>query len=251
MSGHITISVGDYVHSVANRNTAWFTFRSEWSYSRSNVRDIRTDHLILTTIVRRDTQAELTAELAAMLAAHRDGVDVVVRDNDGADTIHALRSADSFDGVRVRVREFPGGNPGGSGPRMEYVNTRTVRSHFWARYPDPESDMVAFYQSVRMVGSGGPDFVVQEGFFDPIRQNTKPRTAYAIVQQGAATGLYDHPLFPPPLFPGSLKPRPFSQELITPERFGLNANSHYGIRWQYFHQAATVLLLQPPPIIIF
>jgi hypothetical protein len=253
VSGYIKIKVGDYEHSVANRNAAWFSWHEAVEMSRAHRRAVRHVRVTLTTVILRDTQAELTAELEALRAAHVDGKDVVVLDNDGGETIHVLRDSQTINGIRARMREYPGGLAGVSGPGIEYVVRRVVRTTFSAELLDSDDGLVYFRQSVRQIGTGGPAFVIREGFFrPPIRQDTKLATKYAMVQEGFAIGLEDYPLFPAYLWPGSLKEDGWNHvmEYISPERLGKRKNLEFGIRWRYYYEAAGFLLFVKPPIIL-
>lgn len=247
----ITIHVNNYVHSAANRNTAAFTHRrTENLHPSTNRRTHFTEILSLTTIVRRDTQAELTDALEELRAAHVNGVDVVVYDNNGEQTVHVLRNSQTLNGVRARVKEYPAGSHL-YGPRMEYVNTRTVRTVFVAEILDADSDVVAFHQSIRQVSRGTGDFVIQEGFFSPpIRQDTLHATKFAVVQSGYAEGMIDYPTFPASIALASLKPRPFVAEMLTPKNIGSIQHSRFPIIWSYYHEGTNGLLVQPPPLLV-
>lgn len=248
MSGYIKIKVGDYEHSVANRNAAWFTWRENTRLSQAGRRFARSVQVVLTSVVLRDTQEELTTELEALKSAHTDGTDLIVLDNADAETVHVLRNSETINGVRVRVQEYPGGNPGGAGPQMEYVNQRVVRSVFTADFVVPESTIMYYRQSIRLIGTGGASFVIREGFFPPVRQETKPFTKFAVLQEGYAVGLEDYPLFPDPMFPFALRPESFIQEYISPEMLAVYKNLGFGIRWRYYFEAAAALTpIGPPP----
>lgn len=245
----MSITVGGYTHSIANRNMAWFSERREERLSPRG-RRMWVDVLwVMRTVLQADDPAGVTTAIQTLRAAHVNGADITVYDSTGAATAHSLISANTMNGTRFLVQEFPYQLRGGmDGPGVEYLNKRVVKTYVRAEISSPEDTIISYEQSVRQVAFPVPDFVIQEGFFLPVRQDTIHQGKVAIVQSGQAVGLLDYPTHPPSLWPASMKPRPFLAEFGTPRKQGALVNTLYPIRWSYYHEGAGGLIVFPPPI---
>lgn len=197
------------------------------------------------------TQADLTTKLAALESQYgTDFGDAELYLNDGSTlTVHRLVSADTLNGVRVVGGvNYLAGWPGVWGVRTEYVYRRTYQVHLRCEVLAAEGSYASFHQTVRQIGLGGSDFEIQETLnTQPVRQETNLFTSFDAEQFGTAIGITGYPPFPTPMWPGSLKTRMSSAEMMTPQYFGTNQNLLYPIAWRYRFRAATSLFAVAPP----
>lgn len=198
------------------------------------------------------TQQGLTDKLAVLEAQYGTNFgDAKLYLNDGVTvTIHVLSNADTINGVRVVGGvNYLAGWPGVWGVRTEYVYRRSYQVHLRCEVLANEYQIASWHQTVRQIGLGGPDFEVQETLLtQPVVQTTNLYTSFDAEQFGTAIGVTGYPAFPAPMWPGSLKPRMSSADMVTPQYFGAVQNLLYPIAWRYRFRAATSLFAVPPLI---
>lgn len=210
---------------------------------------IRVERWVITGNVRAANEAAMkTAEAALETAYASGGKDLTVFYNDGTtETVSKIVTANTINGTRVDKFDWIGGGP--QGAMMQGVNRRTFRVEISAEFIDTEdSENIIFWQqSIVELATGGADFVVQRSLTGACqKQTTAAYTPYKAIQKGMAIGKSSYPSFPDPYWTGSLKPEPFRREMVTPKRFGANANMEFPITWEYHFEDAGGLSVTPP-----
>lgn len=214
----------------------------------------RRSHLAVEAIVKgvkiAATPEELTAKLGVMEASLvSSNGNLIFYDNDDQPTIHSITANQTLNGIRVSEIQYMDGYPGVWGARTEYVNRRTYRVIFSADVSDPESNLIAYSETISLRSSGGHDFTIQQGISGvPTQVITADWTPLVLQQRGMAIGYSSYPFIPPPLYPLLyLKKEPFEQSSETPLSYGRNGFTHYPVAWLYTFEAPTGLILQSPP----
>ncbi len=145
------------------------------------------------------TQAGLTVDLNALTNAFSvDGYDLVLYDNNGAPTHHALYSAQCNGGTRVlNPPQFP------DGTGAQYSTYRTFSCSIAGEVPLITGNVVTkFHETIEQEGTGGPVTVfipVAQGTW--VKQQTSATSTFKIVQSGSLETLYFPGSAPGPLFP--------------------------------------------------
>lgn len=251
---HSVAKWGSYTHD--NNEIGFASIRRTEQRGQTGARYLYKLQFVLRGVKTASTHAALQTALAALEDAYSEnGRDFTFEITDGTttvETVHKLLNSDTVNGVRVVGGvNYIDGMPGVWGMRTELVFRRTYQITLEADIYDPESGIVLFQQTIRQFGFGGRDFVVQE-YLDafPLEQTTKLFTKIRAQQLGIAVGLDTYPVFPAPIWPGSLTayPEPL-QEMQTPRLLGSVRNLHYPIRWGYNFEAGLGGLSVVPPFI--
>lgn len=104
---------------------------------------------------------------------------------------HSLKmSADCLSGVKVIATSFPHGDA------AELATTRTYWVDLEATYDSCDDELVSWQESVEVVGTGGPYFVILDTFFGPRTFFLYPSTAQYYTQRGSAVGYRSNPATP-------------------------------------------------------
>lgn len=211
---------------------------------------------VIRGVKQSSTHSGLQTKLAALEEAYSDNEqDWTFSISDGSTTVatvHEILNSDTMNGVRiVGGVNYIDGMPGVWGMRTELVFRRTYQITIEGDIYDPESSIILFQQTLRQFGFGTRDFVVQEYLEAfPLEQTIKLFTKTRAQQMGIAIGTDTHPIFPAPIWPGSLcaYPEPL-QEMQSPRLFGSVRNMHFPIVWNYHYEAGLGgLSIIPPPL---
>lgn len=185
---------GTYRHDDNEVNLTRMNIR--YRLSPRGLRLSRIITLYLQGEICEDTQAEITAKVQELINAYSvDYVNCALHQDDGTATPHGLDNGTSLTGVHVIQRSWPKGGP------SEYATARTFSVTLEAEYPDTDSQLVEWEESLSYVGNTGPRFIVQDTYFGPFAQLTALKTTQRIVQFGRAVGFTAYVLPPGPLFP--------------------------------------------------
>ena len=145
-----------------------------------------------------DDPTDLDKKIALLEEAYGvNGKDLVLLHNDGTETAHYLKNYGSIGGVRIKNLSWP------KGDGAEYVTFRTYQIEAFAEYLFSAGAVETSWQeTVTVIGTGGPRFVVREvRNGPPVRQQVSDATPVRATQSGSATGYGAYPLPPPPLWP--------------------------------------------------
>lgn len=189
------------------------------------------------------TQAECSAAEAAFRAAFsRPDLDFVFKMDNGAATPTKLIAATSIVGVQVLAMAFPLSYGG-----AEYATARGFSLTLQAEYDVQRADqIVAWDESLTIVGNGGPRRVVREVVQgEPVEQETAEKTPVRATQTGQAVGLFSYPTPPAPLFGRDKLMNPdVAVSYSTPQVQGRRP-MRYAVTWNYQFQSATPLTGTP------
>lgn len=184
--------------------------------------------------LQADTQAEITTAIDALKAAYAvQFQDLVLYDNSGAITSHALLNNNTLGGVKVvEGPSFP--NSMGA----EYSTYRTYEIMVAADTPLPgqgSNSTTEWSESLTFIGTGGPRVVWQPMITGtPIRQPVSELTTIKAIQRGSAVGFATYISFPAPLFP--LETEHQDQRVYernTPQFMGGGLFRYYPSTWTY------------------
>lgn len=193
--------------------------------------------------IRAADQASLTTALEALKAAYAIPFqDLILYDNSGSETTHALKNSNTLGGVRVIQ---PPSYPSSLG--AEYSTFRTFEIMVAADTPlstQGNSSVTDWQESLTFIGTGGPRHVWQTLLTGtPIRQQVSELTTIKAIQRGTATGYADYVPFPAPLYPIDVEHQ--EQRMYdrgTPQFKGSGVNRYYPCSWTYvfeFNNPAT------------
>lgn len=191
----------------------------------------------------------LTAALSNMEAAvSQHGQDLVFKDNASQNTVHAVTSANTMNGVRaIEGVSYTAGRPGVWGAETEYADKRSYEIVFQWETLSAESNIVFYSETIRISG-GGPRFVIQEALTGlPQLQQTAQFSKTVAIQQGIAIGMTSTPAFPAKQYStGILMEERSFEEIETPLNYRSNTPTHYPIRWKYHFESPFALALNTP-----
>lgn len=193
--------------------------------------------------IRADTQAALTVAIDALKAAYAIPFqDLILYDNSGNETSHALKNSNTLGGVKViEGPSFP--NSLGA----EYSIFRTFEVTLSADTPiagQGQNSTVDWQESLTFVGTGGPRHVWQTLLTGTaIRQQVSELTTIKAVQRGQAVGYADYVAYPAGLYPIEVEHQ--EQRVYdrgTPQYLGGGVRRYYPCSWTYvfeFNNPAT------------
>ena len=204
---------------------------------------------IVTGVMQAASVSSLTTALGGLESQMKSSNgDLIFYDNDGAVTVHQIKGSDTINGIRVGPIRYPDGLPGVWGARTEYVNRKTYQVVFEAEIPDPESNLVAYTETISQLSSGLHDFTTQQAIAGiPQQVITAQITPQKYRQRGRAIGFDSYPTYPLFAYPALyLKKEPFVAEQDWPIHPGVNLFTHYPIRWSFDFEIPTGTILLPP-----
>jgi hypothetical protein len=178
-------------------------------------------------------QSAIKAKIQALEAGYEQDLgDVGLYHDSGAKSAHFLSSVGAINGVRVLRFEF--GHEGGG----EYATYRTYNIIFQADYLNYEDTIYSFRETMELVGTGGPRWVLVPTFsLIPIPYMVNLFTPLTIRQTGEAIGVQGWPLNPGPAFGQAhwIFEHQEQREIIThsPLQIGVNLKMLYPITWRY------------------
>lgn len=220
---------GAYQHPNAEVNLAKMSIAYRMSPRGRRMERVDTMHLFGQFC--EDSTAEVMARIDELINAYSfDYNDAGLYLDDGTATRHKLVNTDSISGVRVLHRSW-------DGSPEELATTRTFDIVLQATYPDNETQLLEWNETVETVGTGGPRFDVVDTYFGPYAQLVAQSTAQRIVQSGSAVGYTAYVDFPAPLYPANehLDRRTLTRG--SGKQRGLIA-THFPCRWNYFFSLA-------------
>lgn len=192
---------------------------------------------VIRGVKRASSQSAMTTKLAALEAAYvgQQGKDLIFYLNDGiTETQHKLLTANTLNGTRVESFRYLDGYPGVWGAKTEYVNRRTYEVIISGEVLSAESTLVAWHESLTLIGNGGLTGVIMESLVGvPEIQTTKAFTGCRAIQRGFAMGLQTWPDFPSPLWPARMLGDRIINDIQTPKQWGSTANLMFPISWEY------------------
>lgn len=178
-------------------------------------------------------QAAIKARIQALEAGYEEDLgDVGLYHDDGVVGAHFLPSASAINGVRVTKFEF--GREGGG----EYATYRTYSITFQADYPNFEDTIYSFRETMELIGTGGPRWVLVPTFSTiPIPYMVNLFTPQTIRQSGEAIGTVGWPITPGPAFgPAAwIFEHQEARRVIShsPLQLGVHLHLYYPIQWFY------------------
>jgi hypothetical protein len=200
-------------------------------HGRRNMRHTRVFRMQLVGEILADNQTDFNTKISELINAYKDDdQDAGLYYDDGTATRHILRTAaaDSVSGVRVVHRSWPKGDP------AELATLRTFSIILEQEVIDRESEIVAFMETLRFFGNGGPRWqLIEEVTLRPFRQDNLNRfTVQRIVQRGQAIGLQGWIQPPSPIFPNWEHGELRDWEFTSPEHFR-HMYLYYPSSWSY------------------
>lgn len=187
--------------------------------------------------LQADTQAEITAAIDALKAAYSvQFQDLVLYDNSGNVTSHALLNNNTLGGVKVvEGPSFP--NSMGA----EYSTYRNYEIVVAADTPltgQGNNSVTDWNESLTFIGTGGPRAVWQPMITGtPLRQQVSELTTIKAIQRGTAVGFADYISFAAPLFPIEYEHQDQRVwERSTPQYMGNGVKRYYPCNWTYLFE---------------
>lgn len=173
-----------------------------------------------------DTTAEVMTRIDELINAYQlDYQDGGLYLDDGTPTRHVIQNGESISGSKVIHRSWDGGPD-------ELATTRTFDIVLETIYPDDESGLVSWEESVETIGNGGPSFNIINTYFGPRAQQTALVTAQRVIQSGVAVGYIAYVEPPAPLYPAYLHNERVRFRRGSGQMRGQIA-THYPTAWTY------------------
>lgn len=225
---------GDYTH---DGGEVYYTRTRRPKYSRVGKREGYREVWTIKGDLRDSDTSALRTKIANLEAAYKGhGRDLTFRYEDGTATQDALSSSATLNGTRVLDFSWLSGvtlAQGHFGSKTQHVYTRAYQIVVHGEILDPEINIVFFTHSVKLLGLGGFDYVVQESLAGPpITQITKLQTGFGAMQMGMAIGLLSNPSPAAPMF-GAPLPKQSSVEYDYPLVVGANYLTYWTTRWRF------------------
>lgn len=140
---------------------------------------------------------------------------------------HALLNDSScVSGTKIIQRDFPHGD--GS----EFATRRTFSFTVQGTYDSAEDDLVSWQESIEVIGTGGPKFVILETVDRPYAMYVSNASVQYFQQSGMAVGYASHPSFPGPNGAGLEFLDRRRETRMSGRQLG-NGIRFYPIRWNY------------------
>lgn len=227
---------GGYTH---DGGEVYYTRTRRPKYSRVNKREGYREVWSIKGDLRADSAALLAPKVTALEAAYKDhGRDLTFRHENGDATQDQLQSSTTINGTRVLDFSWLSGvtlAQGHFGSQTQHVYTRAYQIVVQGEILDPEINIVFFTHTIKLLGLGGFDYVVQESLGGPpITQITKLQTGFGAMQMGMAIGLLSAPSQAAPMF-GVPLPKASSVEYDYPLVVGANFSTYHATRWRYVY----------------
>lgn len=228
------LKYGSYTHA---RNEPAVQISKQAIFSARGYRMAVRETWRIVGVLHADDQPRLTAAIAALRSAYNvNGLDLgLYLDDQTTLTDHALFSAQSLGGTRVKSMDFP------TGTGAEYSTFRSYSIAVEAEFPDTSNNLLEFHESLSFEGTGGPRVVfldTLEGLPQP--QIAQQRTTSRARQEGRAVGLVTYPPASAPIWPGAELVEQRRLVLRSPRRAGPNL-TEFAVEWGYVFEATAAL----------
>lgn len=180
-----------YAHTTNEVNLVSVDYHTVYSPRHRKLAEVRTFR-IRGELIYSDSATIIQKANEVVGAYSQDGGDFTY--TVGGVLAHSLsNSANCISGVKVISKSFP------SGGAEQLASTRTFSVTLQATYDVSEDNIVSWRESVQVVGTGGPLYVITNTVLGPIVDAMAPATAYYYRQSGTAVGFKDYPVPPGPL----------------------------------------------------
>jgi len=232
---------GNYRHGDAE---CWFNEERQTVLSPEKIPMYDTVRWDIHGFLQRDTAALLkTAEIAMMKAYMDNGNDAGFYLASGTATAHVVKSKDTRSGVRVSRRPYFPESRGAEGVLWRNYSL----SLEWEESTNDEKDvLLSWEQSIRVIGTGGPDWDIVPGVVgDPIIMPKTEGSKVTVIQSGRAVGLGFYPKPPTPVWN---KEPPLHGPSAMTERFIVPGPARERVAvWSYTFMFPSYLPLIPTP----
>lgn len=156
-----------------------------------------------------------------------------------AASLHVILTSNTMDGTQMQFGWLKGSGRVVRGNSNEYINLRSYHGMVTCLINAAEEAVPVWKETIRQVGSGDGQIVVQESLTGvPVVQTIQADTMVVIIQEGHAIGWNDYPSFPSALFPLYFNSKGAIYEKGAPI-YGRNATRMYPIRWRYVQELDT------------
>ena len=222
---HADNSVNLTVAKRANQNSRGFTSHVTWQMTLEGV-----------LIPSSASQSQIKSDIQELESAYAfDGRDAGLYHDDGTVSPHFLQSSRTLGGVRVASFEWLKDQQTG-----EYATGRSFKIMLEADVPGNVTYQI-FTESISVVGTGGPRFVLLETLGGPPqRQKVANRTSVRATQSGRAIGFRQYPPYPRPLWPAVEQVDRRRQDKGSPRNLH-GAYIDWPISWSYSFLSHTPL----------
>lgn len=137
-----------------------------------------------------------------------------------------LNDSSCVSGTKVIQRDFPRGD--GS----EFATRRTFSFTIQGTYDATDDDLISWQETVEVIGTGGPKFVILETVDRPYAMYVSNASVQYFIQSGTAVGYANYPAFPGPNGAGLEFLDRRRETRMSGRQLG-NAIRFYPIRWHY------------------
>lgn len=203
-------------------NLATLTVQKQYSPRRKRTQEIKT--------VR--CEGQILADTMATFVTRMQEIENALKNDGGAfvysvggTTGHTL-GADAISGTKVIQRDFPRGD--GS----EFATRRSFSFTIQGTYDAAEDDLVSWQETVEVIGTGGPKFVILETVDRPFAMYVSNASVQYFMQTGMAVGYANYPAFPGPNGAGLEFLDRRRETRMSGRQLG-NGIRFYPIRWSY------------------
>jgi hypothetical protein len=142
-------------------------------------------------------------------------------------TEHQMYSGNSLSGTRVTSFSWLNGN------NAEYVSFRSYSLTIEADFADPTQNLLDFSETLAVEGDGGPRVIWIESLDgEPQPQLSSAATTMRATQSGSATGAFQYPNIPGPLYPDS-ELSPLRKLKIGPVKRVGQSLYEFPVSWSY------------------
>lgn len=233
---------GSYTHPAGEVNLARYLVREKKSNRGRRISLIHT--MFLEGEICAYGQAAITARIEQLIDTYSVNYqDAALYQDDGQPTPHSLFNGrpDCISGVRVVQRSWP------KGDGAEYATGRTFSITIEAEFDAAESQIIAYEESITIVGNCGPRIeVVELATGAPVLQVLNQKTAQRIIQSGSSIGYGGYVLPFGSLYPTFEHVDRRIEKPGTPAFQG-QGYRYYPFQWTYFHSLAIPQTPIPTP----
>lgn len=197
-----------------------------------------TEMWTLTGELIASSQDELTVMIRAFETAfNSDFKDLILYDNNGQPSAHALYNKNSSSGVRIVSWSWPD-EPG------QYVISRKYQVSVKADFLQTNPGIVSYVEVIQTRG-GGPKWILKNALKGVgQRQQLNEQTPFYATQQGSAVGYLEYPPVAPPIWKNDIHLDQSSISRKTPT-FQNNQAINWEVTWNYVFESFSPLIGKP------